>query len=89
MTREEFERIANAQGSLDHQSWWSAEWGGFRNMLGLAVILRRWEGNVLSAQTTGETITISAARFFVLLARVKWRRWHGHKPEIPTARVLR
>ena len=39
MTLEEFQIIAHAQRLEDNfQTWWTWEWGGFRNMLGLAVI---------------------------------------------------
>jgi hypothetical protein len=63
--------------------YWKAEWGGFRNLLGCSVILRRWidygpEHNGIIRQTLGNAFILSWIGYLKFRLAVRaWRRVNG------------
>lgn len=70
--------------------YWTTEWGGFRNLLGCSVILRRWidygpEHSGILRETLGDAFILSWIGYLKFRFAVRaWRKAKG----LPLAKAL-
>ena len=75
----------------EHTIYWTTEWGGFRNLLGCSVILRRWidygpehNGGIVR-ETLGEAFILSWIGYLKFRLAVRaWNKVNG----LPAAKAL-